>query len=385
MAAAGAASAPLPSAELLLLSLVQVPAAALHSLVVAEQNSAETAVYTTLAALLANACHPDYAHLRPLLHAVVHRLAQQPKHALPLPLLALYAHAFLPANSSLVTEQVIPDAIAATPKLAQELGSVVPAALEQALAQGSETPLDADILLSLIRATARAALTAPVISRVVDLLAEAYPPATDRLRLSVLETAHDLVLVSREQRQGLALSGTSASHSPIVEALQPLLASLLAAAGENSALARDLLAFSPTLVADDLPRAVQGAVGPTARTVKDQIARWKRLDPKELADQSWLERLREEEQGKRGAALGGAADAQVGIAREKEEGVTKAGPAGGPAASGKNDSQAAADKEADLAAVRLVLQGLRSYLPRCELTRTMTSTGCRLAARPLPV
>lgn len=393
-----------------LVALLQVPAGALAQWVA----DSDSAVSTTLTRLLATSLEPDpdpvrHDNLRPLLHAVIARLVAHPKSNIPVPLLALYSHAFLESNYTLVTRNVIPDALASSPKLAQELRATCGPALIEALRLGGGGDGDllrSHVVLSLIRATAHAGPLGPIVPQLVQTLNEAYPPlvspaaGTDhpglrRLRLAVLETAHDLVRV--------AASGATV---PAVEALESVLSHLLVASTPSSTtttttmLARDLVSMYEPLGAE-LAKAVQGAVGPVARNVKDQIARLRRLpaaatsslnEKKEEAE--WLADLRAN-------ALGGAADpAAVGTARDREEPVTAAAGRESHAHDGADPARilSKADTEADLAQVRppnslpllffpsqsrvplMLTDQLGLPVPRpCPL-----SAGRRIAARPFP-
>lgn len=347
-----------------LVALLQVPAGALAQWVA----DSDSAVSTTLTRLLATSLEPDpdpvqHDNLRPLLHAVIARLVAHPKSNIPVPLLALYSHAFLESNYTLVTRNVIPDALASSPKLAQELRATCGPALIEALRLGGGGDGDllrSHVVLSLIRATAHAGPLGPIVPQLVQTLNEAYPPlvspaaGTDhpglrRLRLAVLETAHDLVRV--------AASGATV---PAVEALEPVLSHLLVASTPSSTtttttmLARDLVSMYEPLGAE-LAEAVQGAVGPVARNVKDQIARLGRL-PAAAASSSSNEKEEEAEwlADLRASALGGAADPAVGTAREREESVTAADRREKNTRDGADPARilSKADTEADLAQVR---------------------------------
>ncbi|KAG0659053.1 hypothetical protein C6P46_005349 [Rhodotorula mucilaginosa] len=325
--------------QLFLVGLLQAPSSSLASLV----SLPSSPVYTTLAALLA---HPEHQANRHLLHAVVARLAQS-RNALPLPLLALYAHAFLPTNHARVAA-VIADAIAATPKLAQQLAATLPEALRVALESGSGSESGAAIVCSLVRAvsTTGSVLTPQRIQDLVKTVTQNYPPrnGNDRLRLALLETVHDLVL-------------SCATHLG-VQVLQPVLESLLLTHNKESTpdlLARDLASLYPSL-AEELSQLVLGAVGPVARSTKDLIARFRRSaahpHPQGGDELDWVARLRrtEEEEKQR--------------THNKEE----AGGGGGPDSSSWRDS-AAKDRGKAAAAAPPPLTAERE----AELTKAVTS------------
>ena len=304
--------------QLFLVGLLQVPSSSLAALVTS------SSVYTTLAALLA---HPDKT-LRHLLHAVVARVSQS-RNALPVPLLALYVHSFLPTNRARVAA-VIADAIAATPKLAQQLAATLADALRLALAAESESESEssARIVCSLIRAvttTGATVLTPQGIQDLVKTVTQHYPPRRrrrddDHLRLALLETVHDLVL-------------SSAAHLG-VDVLHPVLESLLLTHNKESTLdllARDLASLYPSL-ADELGQLVLGAVGPVARSTKDLIARFRRsaAHPQGADESEWFTRLRrqeEEEEKQRTHMEGGAPDASRrddSVAKDRDRKATAA-------------------------------------------------------------
>lgn len=306
----------LTAQQLLLVGLLQAPSSSLATLV----SLPSSPVYTTLAALLAHPAHPASRHL---LHAVIARLAQS-RNALPLPLLALYVHASLPTNHARVAA-VIADAIAATPKLAQQLAATLPEALRVALESGSGSESGAAIVCSLVRAvspTAGTVLTPQGIQDVVKTVTQHYPPrnGNDRLRLALLETVHDLV-------------HSCATHLG-VQVLQPVLESLLLLRHKDTLLddlAQDLASLYPSL-AEELSQLVLGAVGPVARSTKDLIARFRRSaahpHPQGGDELDWVARLRrtEEEEKQR--------------THNKEE----AGGGGGPDSSSWRDDSVAKDR-----------------------------------------
>ncbi|GAA5877076.1 hypothetical protein JCM3774_002835 [Rhodotorula dairenensis] len=258
-----------------LLALLQAPSASLAHLV------ASPAVSSVLAHSLqrSRVAHNPHPH-RPLLYAVVCRLAQI-KNALPLPLLALYAHAFLPSNQNLV-RRVAHDALAATPKLAQQLAPTLVHALELALALGDLQ--DAHVILALVRATADSPVwTREPLTRLVHLIDSHYPPhgGDHHLRLALVETAHDLVLAAAQLG---------------VDSLHPVLTSWLLHHDDDSApskLAQDLATLynSTPRLADQLSQHVLGAVGPVARSTKDLIARFAKLATASSSD--WLQTLQQ--------------------------------------------------------------------------------------------
>ncbi|GAA5962053.1 hypothetical protein JCM8115_002899 [Rhodotorula mucilaginosa] len=326
--------------QLFLVGLLQAPSSSLAALV----SLPSSPVYTTLAALLAHPAHPASRHL---LHSVIARLAQS-RNALPLPLLALYVHAFLPTNHARVAA-VIQDAIAATPKLAQQLAATLPDALRVALESGSGSESGAAIVCSLIRAvsTTGSVLTPQGIQDLVKTVTQHYAPRNgndDRLRLALLETVHDLVL-------------SCATHLG-VQVLQPVLESLLLTHNKESTpdlLARDLASLYPSL-AEELSQLVLGAVGPVARSTKDLIARFRRLahpHPQGGDELDWVARLRRAEEERQRT-------------HNKEE---AGGGGGGPDFSSWRDDSVAKDRGKAAAAAPPPLTAERE----AELTKAVTS------------
>lgn len=266
-----------------LLALLQAPAASLADLVAAPAVSAVLA--HSLAHSLAHPYARTQAHAqgRLLVHAVVARLALT-KNALPLPLLALYADAYLATNRRLV-HAVARDALAATPKLAQHLAPALVDALAPALLLDDDDDDDhhhhddqlrtARVILALVRATVpTSSVWAPEpVIRLMHLLRAHYPPSgqdrdRDLTRLALVETAYDLVL--------------AAAHLG-VDTLHPVLAALLPdpAVATDADLAHDLATlYDHPRLADQLGETVLGAVGPIARSTKDLIARLARLAPR---------------------------------------------------------------------------------------------------------
>lgn len=318
--------------QLFLVGLLQVPSSSLAHLV----SSPSSPVYSTLAALLT--AYPAHQASRHLLHSVIARLAQS-RNALPVPLLAWYAHQFLPTNRSRVAA-VIADAIAATPKLAQQLAATLPEALRVALESESESE-SAAIVCSLIRAIAitGTVLTPQGFQHLVKTIRQHYPPPNngtdDRLRLALVETVHDLVL--------------ACASNLGVDVLHPVLEAMLLSHDKDS-IAADLATLYPSL-ADDLSRLVLGAVGPVARSTKDLIARFRRTAPHSQGgkDLEWFTRLRraQEEEEKRRTTHDKEAPGSSG--RDKDDSV---------AAKDKGKTTAAvaspltAEREAELTKVR---------------------------------
>ena len=340
--------------QLFLVGLLRVPSASLAALVTS------SSVYTTLAALLAADRDRDQT-LRHLLHAVVARVSQS-RNALPVPLLALYVHSFLPTNRARVAV-VIADAIAATPKLAQQLAATLPDALRLALEAESESESSARIVCSLVRAvttTGATVLTPQGIQDLVKIVTQHYPPRRrrrddDRLRLALLETVHDLVL--------------SSAANLGVDVLHPVLESLLLTHNKESTpdrLARDLATLYPSL-ADELAQLVLGAVGPVARSTKDLIARFRRsaAHPQGADELEWFTRMRRQEEEE----------------EEEKQRTTTHGEVGGAPDSSRRDDPAAKDRGKATAAPLPPLAAVRE----AELTKVRETTPVETFPLPLSI
>ncbi|GAA6027161.1 hypothetical protein JCM8097_002443 [Rhodosporidiobolus ruineniae] len=345
----------LSAATRLLLSLLALPPSSLPS------SLSNPHVHSSISALLAHSASnshdlEDDEHLRPLLHALVARLAQLPKApALDLRLLALYLAAFLPSSAQLA-RSVVQDALANNVRLASDIRHTVPPALKQALAAlDGPSGAAATTLLALVRGTVDVftpsstggASATQAATELASVLVDAYdrlsslPNPTleqDRLRLAVLETAHALF-------DALAHS-KSASGS--LDTLHALLAVLLPKSSPPALLASDLQTHFNLSTA--LSDAVQGSAGPTARTVKDQLGALRRASPEEGGEAEWLERLR------RADKVGGAARDGMGL--DKGEAVTRAASGKGKGREVVREDAAGAEEEAEIASAISQLQDL---------------------------
>ncbi|GAA5824079.1 hypothetical protein JCM11251_001513 [Rhodosporidiobolus azoricus] len=349
----------------LLLALVALPPSSLPS------SLSNPHIHSSVSALLASLSSPHspspQPHLRPLLHALIARLALLPKSPLNAGLVALYLRAFLPDNAKLAGD-VVADALASNVRLAGEIRGAGVGALGEALAKEDDVET-ARTLLALVRGAvdvfvppSAAGTTAQEAAReLVSSLIDAYERVSslsnptldqDRLRLDLLETTHALFAAL-----STALSTTSTS-SPALEQLHPLLSLLLPSSKSSSLLsllARDLqLHFS---LSSSLSSAVQGSVGPTARSVKDQLGALRRAHEGDAEDgQEWLERLR------RAEMVGGAA--QQGLGVDKGEETTMAGK--------MNGASQAPEKEAELASAISQLVDLFPSAPPAFLRACLT-------------
>ncbi|GAA5860431.1 hypothetical protein JCM1840_000257 [Sporobolomyces johnsonii] len=296
--------------------------------------------------------HSPSQDSRQLLHALVARLAHSD--ALDLPLLTLYCAAFQPTNRALVQETV-ETALSNSRLLRDHLRNVGIKALRVALDQvdGSQRSDEPTALLALVRASARGVLSGPENTTeavtLLEAIASAYSslastssassPQSDHLRLSLLTTAHTLLLLP-------------SSHEGTVDipTLKVLLAALLSPPSSHLAVDLELrLGLSTALSA-----SLQGTVGSTARETKDLVGRLRRKGEEGgkagEQDEEWLERLRRE------VKLGGASEAGVGFGVDQAEGVFRAGAAGG--AGGLSP-----EKEAELASAISSLSDLFPALP----------------------
>ncbi|GAA6056684.1 hypothetical protein JCM3770_006466 [Rhodotorula araucariae] len=322
------------------------------------------AVADSLAALVARShAHSHAPDQRQLVHALFARAAPVKGALADVRLVAHYLAAFLPTNAALAA-QVAHDALAANPRLAQAIRTQVHPALQLALdplpAGADATP--ATTLLALVQGTAHdcyaptSPAAAAAAAALVDLLTDRYAhlaaadlAALDALRLAVVDTAHTLLTTV-----AAALS-PSAATSIALDTLRDLLAVLLPRGAPPSPLAHDLAALSHGALPAALADAVTGAVGPTARQVKDMLGAFRRAAPANgdgdgaPAPHEWLDRLRRAQQ------VGGAADAQVGIGADKGEGVALAGVA--------TARPADPESEAELASAISHLLDLFPHLP----------------------
>ncbi|GAA5943993.1 hypothetical protein JCM1841_004375 [Sporobolomyces salmonicolor] len=280
-------------------------------------------VHEVICALL-RAPQPPSQDTRRLLHALIARLAQSD--ALDLGLLTLYCAAFQPSNRALV-QDTVETALNSSQPLRDHVRKVGLHALRLALDQvaSSQRSHEATALLALLRASAREVLSGPEntaeAAGLLEAIANAYSslagtsaasPQSDHLRLSLLTTAHTLLLLP-------------SSHEGVVDlpSLKALLATLLSP--PSSDLAIDLEARLG--LSADLSASLQGTIGPIARETKDLVGSLRRMGGErgkggEQAGK-WLERLRRE------VKLGGASEAGVGIGVDQAEGVTGVGVAGG--------------------------------------------------------
>ncbi|BGP48154.1 hypothetical protein JCM10450v2_004026 [Rhodotorula kratochvilovae] len=340
-----------PSTQLVL-ALVALPASSLPS------TLALPAVADPLCALVAHsAANREHRHL---LHALFARAAPVKGALASLRLVAHYLAAFLPANAHLA-RHVAHEALSSNARLAQSIRTdglnALRIALDPLPREGDYTA--AATLLALVQGTAEcfaptATAAATAAKDLVDLLAASYAhlaaadsPALDALRLAIVDTAHTLLLTVSS-----ALSASPSSATTPLDTLRDLLTALLPRGQPPSPLAHDLALLSHGALPAALADALTGAVGPTARQVKDMIGAFRRAAPAEGASdigQEWLERLR------RARTVGGAADAQVGLGVDKGEQVALAGVEGAQGAD--------AEKEAELASAISHLLDLFPHLP----------------------
>ncbi|GAA5899224.1 hypothetical protein JCM6882_009288 [Rhodosporidiobolus microsporus] len=322
----------------LLLALLALPPSSLPS------SLANPNIHASISALLASLSAPHVPapepHLRPLLHALVARLAQLPKSPLASSLLALYLRAFLPLNAQLA-RSVVADALASNVRLAGEIRGAGVGALKEALAKQGDDEA-ARTLLALVRGAVEvfvppsAAGTSgqEAAKELVSSLVGAYERVAlssaveqDHLRLDLLETAHALFSALSAAR---STPSTSPAALDSLHALLPLL--LPPKSNPPSALAADLqthFSLSATLVS-----AVQGSVGPTSRSVKDQLGALRRAGEGEgVGEAEWLERL------KRAEMIGGAAEQGLGV--DKGEEASLAGAVDGASASPEKEAEIA--------------------------------------------
>ncbi|KPV75558.1 uncharacterized protein RHOBADRAFT_53524 [Rhodotorula graminis WP1] len=322
----------------LLVALLTLPASSLPS------TLALPTIADSLSSLLAASRSTQHQQrtsddTRQLLQAVIARAAPVKGALTSLSLVAHYLAAFLPLNAHLA-RATAHEALTANARLAQQVRTDGLDALKLALGRAG-TPDDehgngaidaATTLLALVQGTLecfspQSTAGATAATDCLAALAGAYArleadsaPALDSLRLAIVDTAHALVLTTSS-----ALStSSSAAHasSTALDCLKDLLVVLLpprSSAAGPSALALDLASLAPGLAAT-LTDAVTGSVGPTARQVKDLVGGLRRAGEGAAGEApDWVARLRRAQQ------VGGAADAGVGLGRDKGKEVALAG------------------------------------------------------------